>query len=120
MFSPFSQNYFKSLREQAMYGQLDYSHLIKPVPECQDANKFNYLQELNKLLASADKHFKAHDHIQLCTTSCILAYLCLSNDDFPLAMKMYSLCGEMLIHHKDYELAVVMYLKLRNCAYTDP
>jgi hypothetical protein len=34
-------------------------------------------------------------------------------------MKMYSLCGEMLLRQKNFKLAIVMYTKLSNAAYTE-
>lgn len=34
-------------------------------------------------------------------------------------MKIYSMCGEMLLRWKNFKLAIAMYTKLLNAAYTD-
>jgi hypothetical protein len=72
-----------------------------------------------RLITQIETHFIDQQHYKLCNCSCVAAYLAIQLREFTLAMKIYSMCGEMLLRQKNFKLAIVMYTKLLNAAYTD-
>ncbi len=66
-----------------------------------------------------ETHYQEQQHYKLCNCSCVSAYIAVQLGEFTLSMKIYSICGEMLMKQKNFKLAIVMYTKLLNAAYTD-
>ena len=71
-----------------------------------------------KLLNKCDEFYKKSLHFQLCNCSLITAFFALHLKEFILAMKIYSICAEMLMKHHQFRLALTLYTKLLNAAYS--
>jgi hypothetical protein len=118
--SNFTQMLFKSQRENDNYGleikphtqthgsrilsNLPLDHLIdrdkQPIvdPETNShVAKVAFLMEIHYLLCRMGDFEKAQEWIPLSNCASLIACLCLKVDEVLLAMKTYSLCGEMLL-----------------------
>jgi hypothetical protein len=110
--SHFSQNLFKSDREKHRYDEVEHRPIPQPPvlqiePAWQPVNelaggkdqcKVEFLNQLQQWLFKCEQHAKAQQFIELSSCACVLAFMALVVKENTLAMKVYSICAEILLH----------------------
>ena len=84
----------------------------------EDGHRKLFVTELGKLIGKAERHNAKKQHIPLVNCTNIIVYLAIYMKEFTLAVKVYSICAEMLMVQEHWIEAAGFFFKVACCVKT--
>ena len=107
----------EAMRDKARCHTLLMSRHDEQTP-CVDLDKKQFLKELLKMFAHVEVYLRKKEFIALSNLGMAIAFLAVMIRQFNVAMKVYSMFGQIFLVNRQYRLANDFYNKLRNCAHS--
>jgi hypothetical protein len=84
----------------------------------EDGHRKLFILEIGKLIGKAERHNAKKQHIPLINCTNIIGYLAIYMKEFTIAVKVYSICAEMLMVQQHWKEAAAIYFKVACCVKT--